>query len=494
MSALRKLAGQTVIYGASSIIGRFLNYLLVGLYTAVFTTGEFGVVTELYAYVAFLNVIYTYGFETAYFRFATKKESNHDYFSLAQTSLLLSSLLFTGLIWLFSDSLAAALSYPDKGAYIRWLALILGIDALTALPFARLRLESKGAKFAMFKLLNIALNIGLNLFFLVFCPYWLSIHPESWIDVLYSPSIGVGYVFLSNLIANALYIPMFLPGIRRFRFTINREWVAMVDYAFPLLVLGLAGVTNEMLSRTLFKYWLPENFYPGLSNQEALGIFGACYRLSVFMSLAVQAFRYAFEPFFFSKSSESGSPALFARVMHAFIIFGSFAWILISIMLPDFASIFLRRPEYLGALGAVPWLLGGGLFLGIYFNLSVWFKLSDNTRWGAWISLVGAALTVILNYLLIPVWGYIGSAIATFSSYLIMSLLSYFIGQKHYPIPYFWLKGSFYILLSAILIVTFYFCGIGQIERLIFGLASIVVFLVAVWILDVRSGFFKRSN
>ncbi len=483
-----------MVYGASSIVGRILNYLLVPLYTAVFSTGEFGVVTELYAYVAFLNVIYTYGFETAYFRFATKKDSSHDYFGIAQTSLIVTSLLFSGLIWGFAEEIANLLHYSGKGTYIRWLALILGIDALTALPFAKLRLENKGLKFASFKLINIGLNIGLNLFFLVFCPYWMGQYPDSPLSTIYNPAIGVGYVFLSNLIANALFIPMFLPGIWKFRFTFNSEWRLMMKYAWPLVILGLAGVTNEMLSRTLFKYWLPENFYPGVSNQEALGIFGACYRLSVFMTLAVQAFRYAFEPFFFSKSGDSGSPVLFARVMHAFIIFGTFSWLLISLLLPDFASIFLRQPSYLGALGAVPWLLGGGLFLGVYFNLSIWYKLTDKTTWGAWISILGAGITILLNFLLIPLMGYIGSAITTLASYLVMSVLSYSIGQKHYPVPYYWQKGSFYILLSAILIAAFYFCGIGPFERLVIGAASVVFFVITVWLLDIRTGFFKRSR
>lgn len=493
MSGLRKLAGQTVIYGASSIIGRVLNYLLVPLYTAVFTAGEYGVVTELYAYVAFLNVFYTYGLETAYFRFATRNESKTDYFNVAQSSILVTSLLISGVLWALSDDIASALAYPKEGVFIRWLALILAIDAITALPFARLRLENKGIRFATFKLVNIGVNIGLNLFFLVFCPYWLATNPDSLIGGIYNPAIGVGYVFLSNLIANALYLLFFLPDWGRYRFTFSKEWLPMLIYAAPLLILGLAGVTNEMLSRALLKYWLPENFYPGISNQEALGIFGACYKLSVFMTLAVQAFRYAFEPFFFSKSGDSGSPELFAKVMHGFILFGTFSWLVISLLLPDFAFIFLRRPAYLEALSTVPWLLGGGLFLGIYYNLSIWYKLTDQTKWGAWISLFGAAITVILNFLLIPIWGYIGSAITTLVSYLVMTLVSYFIGQSRYPVPYYWQKGSFYILLSALLIAAFYFCGIGPTERLVIGAASLIIFSLIVWLLDIRTGFFKKN-
>ncbi len=493
MGQLKQLAGQTVIYGASSVLGRVLNYLLVPLYTTVFTPEAYGVVTELYAFVAFLNILYTYGFETTYFRFATKSEEPHKFFNIATGSLLFSSLLFSGLMIILSDQVADLLQYSGQGKYVRWLAVVLAIDAVVAVPFARLRLEGRAVKFAAMKLGNIALNILLNLFFLVFCPLWLGLHPDSWINLIYYEELGVGYVFLSNLIANSLYLLPFANWLFKIKLHFGAEWRAMLKYAWPLLLMGFAGVTNEMLSRVLLKYWLPVGFYSGFTNLEVLGIFGASYKLSVFMTLAVQAFKYAFEPFFFSKSKDDNSPELFAKVMHGFIIFGAFFWLAISLFLPDIAPIFLRRESYLTALDIVPWLLGGGLFLGIYFNLSVWYKLTDKTIYGAWITIIGALVTVVVNILLIPRIGYLGSAVTSLLSYLTMVLISYFIGQKHYHIPYHTVKGLFYIVLAGVSIIGAYFWQPDFISKYFISIGLLLVFVFFVWVLDIRTGTFVKK-
>ncbi|MEP0368743.1 MAG: oligosaccharide flippase family protein [Cyclobacteriaceae bacterium] len=491
MGQIKQLASQTLVYGVSSVLGRVLNYLLVPLYTAVFNPEQYGVVTELYAYVAFLNILYTYGIETTYFRFATKSDRPEKYYNLAQTSVLLTSIIFSGLLYVMADFIAAALGYHGNGVYLEWLALILAIDAVIAVPFARLRLEKKAMRFASLKLFNIGLNIGLNLFFILICPYIISSGGAHLISFFYNPDLGVGYIFLANLIANAAIIPLMSGYFGNLKLTLNKELIPMLIYAAPLMVIGFAGVTNEMLSRALLKYLLPTDLYPGQSNLEILGIFGACYKLSVFMTLAVQAFRYAFEPFFFSKSGEADSPELFARVMHGFIIFGSFSWLMISVLLPDLAPIFLRQQAYLSGLNIVPWLLGGGLFLGIYYNLSVWYKLTDKTSYGAWISISGAVITVILNFILIPAIGYIGSAIATFATYFTMVGISYVLGQRHYPIPYFVGRGSFYLLLSGLLIVGFYFCGLEGYLRYLVSFGLMIIFSLAVWLVDIRSGFIQ---
>ncbi|REE05991.1 oligosaccharide flippase family protein [Marinoscillum furvescens] len=494
MGQLKQLAGQTVIYGASSILGRLLNYLLVPLYTAVFAVAEYGVVTELYAIVAFLNVIYTYGFETAYFRFASKSETPSHYFNVAQTSLILTSVVLSALLALFSADIAEALEYPGRGHLVTWLAIIMAVDAVVVVPFAKLRLQSKAVKFAGLKLMNISANIGLNLFFLVFCPWWLSMFPDSIVRWIYNEQLGVGYVFLSNLLANALYLPFFGRAFLQVRFALGAEWKRMLSYALPLMVMGLAGVTNEMFSRVLLKYWLPEGFYPAYTNQEILGIFGGCYKLSVFMTLAIQAFRYAFEPFFFSKSGDAQSPQLFARVMHGFVIFGAFSWMLISIFLPEVAPILLRKPSYLTALEIVPLLLGGGLFLGIYYNLSVWYKLTDKTKYGAWITVLGAVLTLLLNFILIPVLGYMGSAWTTLAVYFVMVVVSYYLGQRHYPIPYFTGKGLFYIALAGLSIMPFYFCALSGPSKYFTATALLLLFVGVVWWLDLRKGTLLKKQ
>lgn len=451
MSILRKLASQTAIYGLSSVLGRMLNYLLVPLYTSVFLPGEYGIVTELYAYVAFLNILYVYGLETAYFRFS--QEDPQAYFNLSLTSILISSFLFSGLIWYFSTDIANLLNYSGREIYIQWLAAILAIDAIVAIPFARLRQLGKAYHFAVFKLANIGINVLLNLFFIVLCPLLVADYPNGYVASVYNEDLGVGYVFLSNLIANAIYLIFFLRVWTSFRFVFDlKEWKRMFKYAWPVLIIGFAGVTNEMLSRAILRFRLVDGFYEGYTDLEILGIFGACYKLSVFMILAIQAFRYAFEPFFFAQAKEKNSPQVFSRIMTFFVIFTSFSWMILSIYMPYYAPIFLRQKSYLVALDAVPWLLGGGLLLGVFYNLSLWYKLTDKTLYGAYISLLGALLTFLLNWFLIPLYGYMGSAYATFFTYLFMTIISYFWGKKIYPVPYEWIKIVWYISSAAIAI------------------------------------------
>lgn len=491
MAKLRTLAGQTVIYGVSGILGRVLNYLLVPLYTAVFTdSSEYGIVIELYAYAAFLNVLYAYGFETTFFRYASKGEDQADYFNVAQTSLLISSILLSAILVFLAEPISAILQYPGRAHYITWLAWIIAIDAIVVIPFARLRLEGKGFRFAFFRLTNIFINLGLNLFFILLCPWLMSNHPDTlwaeWVGFIYNPEIGVGYVFLSNLIANAFYLVFFLPDLVRVKLQLDYRWKQMFVYAFPLLIIGLAGVTNDMLSRAILKYYLPDDFYPGKTSLEVLGIFGACYKLSVFMTLAIQAFRYAFEPFFFKESTNKDSPEMLSKVMNYFIIFGALSWLGISLLLPDIGPIFIRTPVYLEGLDIVPWLLGGGLFLGIFYNLSVWYKLTDQTRYGAYINIFGALLTIGLNLWLIPIIGYMGSAISTFIVYGTMAIISYFMGKKHYPIPYHVGRGVFYLVLAAGLIAGAYFWDFDGLVRYGYLVFSIGVFISMAWFIDLR--------
>ncbi|MEP1034642.1 polysaccharide biosynthesis C-terminal domain-containing protein [Ekhidna sp.] len=488
MSILKKLASQTAVYGLSSVLGRMLNYLLVPLYTSVFLPAEYGIVTELYAYVAFLNILFFYGLETAYFRFSSQ-DIGYNYFNLAFTSILISSLLFSGIIWLFSESIAGVLQYPNKAYFIKWLAAILAIDAIVAIPFARLRQNGKAYHFAVFKLSNIGINILLNLFFILLCPMILEDDPGSFISKIYNPEIGVGYVFLSNLIANGLYLFFFIPDWLKIKLTFNSsEWKRMMKYAWPVLIIGFAGVTNEMLSRAILKYRLPEGFYEGYTNLEILGIFGACYKLSVFMTLAVQAFRYAFEPFFFSQAKEKKSPQVFSQVMTGFVLFTAFSWLTLSVFMPYYAPIFLRQESYLLALNAVPWLLGGGLFLGVFYNLSLWYKLTDKTLYGAYISLIGAFVTFLLNWILIPVMGYLGSAVATFVTYLLMVIISYLWGMRHYPVPYQIVKVLTYVSLAGLGII------LNEVtQQSIFKTVLIVLIYLTLLIILERKSFQKRK-
>ena len=425
----KKLLSETALYGLSSMVGRALNYLLVPFYTHIFAPAAFGIVTELYAYIAFLNVVYTYGMETAYFRFATKDSVQKDtIYNVSLSAILASSVLLGALLLIFAQPIADALHYSDQAYLISWIAAILAIDAIVAIPFARLRLEGKAAYFAGAKLANIMLNISLNFVLLVYIP---DHYPDS-----YFGKPDVGYVFLANLIANAMLIPILYQSFLVFRFKLDLHILKpMLRYAYPLLFMGLAGMVNEVLDRILLKQLLPENFYPGISTLAAVGIYGACYKLSIFMSLAIQAFRYASEPFFFARSQDKNAPDLYARVMHWFVIACTFIFLLISINL-DTLQYILRQASYRSGLSVVPVLLLANLFLGIYYNLSVWYKLTDKTYFGTILTAVGASITLTFLFLLIPIFGYLGAAYATLICYASIAALSYYYGNKYFPVPY----------------------------------------------------------
>ncbi|UOQ53484.1 oligosaccharide flippase family protein [Hymenobacter cellulosivorans] len=441
MSVVKKLVGQTAVYGISSIVGRALTFLLVPLYTGRFPAAEYGIVTELYAYVAFLNIVFTFGMESAYFRFANREGTDRRLLYDQVLSLLLtSSVVLSGLLALAAPALARVLHYPGRENYLIWLALVMGIDAVTAIAFARLRLENKAKKVAVVRFMNILLNVGLSLFFIVFCPdvlagkYLTGLQPL--VRAIYSPSLGVGYVFLIGLLANALYIPMLWRELTDFKFRLNLAPLRpLLQYAYPLMLMGLAGIVNETFDRPLLKHWLPEGFYPGQSNQTAMGIYGACYKLAIFMNLVIQAFRYAAEPFFFSQSTDKNSPATFAMILKWFTLCCALIFVFISVNIEDF-GLLLQSPEYRTGLVVVPVLLLANLFLGVYYNLSVWFKLTDKTYYGSYISVGGAALTIVLNFLLIPLLGYMGSALTTLACYFMMAVVCWRLGEKHFPVPY----------------------------------------------------------
>jgi len=447
MSLAKKLASQTAVYGVSSIVGRVLGYLLVPIYTGHFAPAEYGIVTGLYAYVSFLNVVFTYGLETTFFRFANRPgQSKRELYERTQSLMLLSSAGLTLLLWLLARPLLGWLGLPPgHEQYAHWIALILGLDAVAAIPFARLRLNNRARQFAAIRLLNIVANVGLNLFFIVLCPAVLRADAGTLlaglrplVEHLYDPARGVGYVFLSNLFASALTLVLLLPQLLDFRF----RWPdlsflrPLLAYSLPLLLMGLAGMVNETLDRIMLPAWLPEGFYPGLGRLGAVGVYGACYKLSIFMTLVIQAFRYAADPFFFAQSADKNSPATFALVLKWFTLCCTVIFVGISLNLSWIGPQFLRRPEYLTGLAVVPVLLLANLFLGVYYNLSFWFKLTDRTYFATYIGGAGAVLTIALNFVLIPIIGYMGSAWATLACYFSMAALCWWLGERHYPVPY----------------------------------------------------------
>ena len=455
----KKLASQTAVYGVSSIVGRVLTYLLTPIYTAAFAAAQYGVVTGLYAYVSFLNVVFTYGMETTFFRFANRPGTDRrELYDRVMSLLLLSTVALTGGLMLLARPLLGLLEIPPgHEQYAIWVALILGLDALTAIPFARLRLENKARRFASIKLVGIVANVALNLFFIVLCPAvasgkWLS-GLQPLVARVYDPTMGVGYVFLSNLVASGLTLLLLGRELLDFRFRLDLAFLRpLLGYAYPLMLMGLAGMVNETLDRILLPKWLPVGFYPGQSSLTAVGIYGACYKLSIFMSLVIQAFRYAAEPFFFAQSTDKNSPATFAVILKWFTLCCAVIFVGISLNVEDFGQLFLRRPEYLQGLVVVPILLLANLFLGVYYNLSVWFKLTDKTYYGTYIGAGGAVLTIILNFLLIPVLGYLGCALATLACYFMMAILCWRLGERHFPVPYPALRLGLWLLFASVLV------------------------------------------
>ncbi len=437
MSILKKLAGQTAIYGLSSILGRFLNYLLVPLHTAVFLPSQYGVITEMYAYVAFLVILLTYGMETAYFRFSTNGSYGlSTVFSTTMASLSATTVLFILSAMVFAQPVADWLMYPQNQEYVVWFAIIIGLDAVASIPLARLRQENRAKTFAAINITNVLVNIALNVFFLGYCLPLVAEGGGNWLtDTFYYAGTGVGYVFIANVVASGvkflLLTPTMLRGLSRPDLSLLRP---MLVYALPLLVAGLAGMVNETIDRILLKRLLiPE--LGELATMEQVGIYGACYKISIVITLMIQAFRYAAEPFFFSQEKEQGSRELYAKIMTWFVwvLSGTFLGVMLFI---DVFRYLIPNQSYWEGLRVVPILLMANIFLGIYYNQSVWYKLSGHTGYGAMIALGGALVTLGVNLAFIPVYGYIASAWATLGCYASMTIASYLMGKKYYPVPY----------------------------------------------------------
>lgn len=443
MGVINKLAGQTVLYGLSSVVPKFLNYLLVPFHTIVaFQPAEYGVVTELYAYFTFLNILLTYGMETGFFRFSNREKSEK-VFGTSFLSLFFSSLLFIGVGILFSDSIASWLRYEGHSHYFVWFAMILGLDAMTAIPFALLRQQNRPLRFAFFKIINVIVNLFFNLFFLWYAPAHQDQPLISW---FYRPDWGVEYVFLSNLLASSLVFLLLVPDILRQRLSFDsRLWRQMVSYSLPLMAGGLVGCVNETLDRILLRHLLPESVDP----MAQLGIYGANVKMAVLMTLFIQMFRYAAEPFFFSQMNKADAKHNMALVMKYFVLAGLFIFLGVALYI-DIFKYFVGR-DYWSGLGVVPILLLANLFLGIYFNLSIWFKINNMTQFGFYIASIGAAITILVNLFFVPAFGYVASAWAHLLCYVIVSAITLLLGNHFYPIPYDLKRmGSYFLVALAV--------------------------------------------
>lgn len=421
MSQLRALAGQTAIYGLSSIVGRLLNYLLVPLYTRIFSPGDYGIVSEFYAYITFLMVLYSLGMETSFFHFSNKKLKQENVYGNAQMAMTVVSVVMTIFLLLISGPLSGEMGYAKHPEFLRYMALILLFDTLSNLPFARLRQQNKALRFALIKLFGIFINIGLNLFLLLVWPKFHTV----------STGETVGYVFLANLAASGLTLLLLYPELKQMQGPYDKQLIReMLGYGFPLLIAGFAGMINETLDRAILKYLVTDKSQA----MAQLGIYSACYKLSILMTLFVQTFRYAADPFYFSQQNKENARPLFAKVMNYFVLAGCIIFLGVMLYL-DIIKLFIGEKYYDG-LKVVPVLLAANLFLGIYLNLSICYKLTGKTYYGAWLSIFGALITIVFNIWLIPVMGYMGAAWATLICYASMMLLSWIKGREIFPVPY----------------------------------------------------------
>ena len=449
MAGLKALAKDTAIYGLSSIVGRFLNYLLVPLYTATLSaaSGGYGVITNVYAYTALLLVILTYGMETTFFRFANKEgEDPRRVYSTALMAVGFTSLVFIVLVLTFISPISAAMGYAEHPSYVWVMAVTVALDAFQCIPFAYLRYKKRPVKFAALKLANIVMSIALNLVFFLALPAWYeSTGGDGFVSKIYSPEVGVGYAFYINLFCSGALMFLLVKELTGFKYVFDRALMRrMLSYSWPILVLGIAGILNQTADKILFPY-----IYIGEDAHAQLGIYGAASKIAMIMAMITQAFRYAYEPFVFGKAKDKDNRDTYAKAMKYFVIFTLLAFLAVIGYMDILKH--LIGSDYWEGLKVVPIVMAAEIMMGVYFNLSFWYKLIDKTIWGAWFSGAGCLVLVIVNVVFVPRYGYMACAWAGFAGYGTAMLLSYFVGQKHYPINYPVKDMALYVVVAVVL-------------------------------------------
>lgn len=447
--SIKKLAGQTLWYGVPKILSRFLNYGLTLMGFWLFDATETSNLTQVYAIIPFLNVLFTYGLETSYFRFAQTTDRDKLYNTLT-FSIVLTTIFFTIVLLLLQEPLTRLFELRDNPEYVTWMIGILFFDTLAVIPLAKLRLEERPRKYAFVNVASIVINILLVIFFLFIARNKFHENPNSIWMMIYQPDVGVGYFIIANLIASAVSLLFLYKEFSAFKWIFDGKlWKEVMIYSYPLVIVGFGGMINEMLSRVVYRKVLHIDF---LTEKRELGIFGANYKLAVLITIFIQVFRLAAEPFFFNQSAREDAPRTYARVMKFFVIACCFMFLVVVLFL-DFWQLLIaaKFKEYAEGIHIVPILAMGSVFLGIYYNLSVWYKLTAKTMYGAYITIAGALLTILLNIWWIPLFHYTGAAWATFFCYAFMMVMSYQLGQRYYPIPYPWKKLVAYLVIVSLI-------------------------------------------
>ena len=468
LSLYKNLFKQTAIYGLATVFPRMISFFLVPLYTELLPKAAYGKVTVIFAYLIFFNVLLAYGMETAFFRFYNKESDKKNVIETAMISIFWSSIVFLAFALLFRHTLAGWSEIDVE--YVTFTIWILVLDALVVVPFSKLRAQQQPLFYAMVKIGNVSVNLTLNVFFLIFLPRLASADPNDFFSLLYFENFQIGYIFLSNIIASLLTFLVLSKEYLHVRWHFDWNlWKRMMRYGLPILVAGIAFAINEQFDKILLGKLLPQNIA-----DSQVGVYSACYKLGLFMVLFRTAYTLGIEPFFFSHSANENAKQTYATVTKYFVIFGSFIMLGVIVFADLLKSIMIRDASYWEAMKVVPLIILANFFLGIYTNLSVWYKLIDKTYIGAWISIVGALVTLILNFLLIPEYSYYGSAIATIAAYGSMMAISYVMGSKHYPIPYDMTRIGGYLGLSiGFSAISFYFFR----ENYFVGVALLIAFL-----------------
>jgi O-antigen/teichoic acid export membrane protein len=444
LSGLKTLFKQTFIYGLATVLPRMLSFLLVRLHTdesVLKSVADYGDVSLIFSYFVLFNVILAYGMETAFFRFFNKEDDKGKVVGTSTISLIISSFIFFTAALIFQENIAKVIDI--KLEYINLVIWILLLDALVIIPFAWLRANAKPMKYAAIKILNVVINLGLNLFLLL----WVKdlALESSFFEAIYKPNFEINYIFIANLVASGVTLLLMFPFYIKVKYTFNKTlWKQMVRYAFPILIAGLAFSINETFDRILLDKLLPKNIA-----KTEIGMYSACYKLALFMTLFATAYRLGIEPFFFSHAKTENPQKNYARILEYFVIFGSVILLTVVVFVDVLKVIFIGDEAYWKAIWVVPIILLANFCLGIYHNLSVWYKITDRTKFGAYISVFGAILTLALNFWLIPIISYKGSAMATLTAYASMMFLSYYFGRKYYPIPYNLKKIGMYLIVSV---------------------------------------------
>jgi len=454
LSGIKKLAGQTLWYGVPTIASRFLGYLMNLTLPLIFAQpSKTADLTQVYAIIPFLNVLFTYGLETAYFRFSQEQDQKKLYNTLS-VSLFASTFFFTAILFLFRDTITQWASLEKHPEYINWMAGIIFFDTISTLAFARLRQENRPKRYAFARMASVGMNILVVVLFLGIVPRMAANNPDSFWAVLHSDKdTGIVYYLIGNFCGSLLTFLILSKELRQVSFQFDPAlWKKIMRYAYPLVIVGMGGIVNDMLSRLIYQHVVD---LPAEQAKHELGVFANIIRLSILITIAIQAFRMAAEPFFFNRSKEENAPKTYARVMKFFVLVCCFLFLGISLYIDIVKWFFLAidRQEWTEGLYVVPLFAMANIFLGIYYNLSIWYKLTNKNMMGALITLAGAAITILLNVLLIPKLHYLGAAVATFCCYLFMMIISYTQGQKHYPVPYAKKKLIAYLILVVLLVL-----------------------------------------